>query len=226
MTEPPLTRHVTAIIGRFETQAAVRDRAIAESRLIVRLAANTVRATHRRQHAEAEQILSEAHERLAVMLDEVREHPSLYWSGYVQDAVKEYAEARITAAIIKGEELPGPADVGAEDAAYLNALAEAASELRRQILDLLRRDEFDEAERLFQIMDEVYDQLVTVDFADAITGGLRRATDQLRGVLERTRGDLTLTVRQQRLEKVLREAEAQAAAAMSDSGAAESAPQA
>lgn len=208
MPETPLSAQVADIIGRFETQAAIRDRAIAESRLIVRLAANTIRATHRREHDEADKLYAEAHDRLSTMLAEVRDHPNLYWSGYVQDAVKEYAEAGITAAIIRGEEIPGPQAVRAEDPAYLNALSESASELRRQILDQLRNDAFDEAERLFQVMNEVYDQLVTVDFADAITGGLRRSTDQLRGVLERTRGDLTLTMRQQRLEAVLRSVEA------------------
>jgi translin len=209
MSDPALSQHVATIISRFEAQATVRDHAIAESRQVVRLSANAIRATHRQDHTVAANHLVEAQERLTAMLNEVRTYPSLYWSGYVQDAVKEFAEARITAAIIRGEDIPGPEDIGAEDPAYVNALAEAASELRRQILDLLRHDAFDvdQAEHLFQIMNDIYGQLVTIDFADAMTGGLRRATDQLRGVLERTRGDLTLAVRQQRLEVTLRLAE-------------------
>jgi translin len=125
----------------------------------------------------------------------------------VQDAMKEYAEAAITNAIIRDQDMPTPADLGVEDAAYLNALAEAASELRRDTLDLLRGDDLDRASALLATMDEIYAVLISIDFPDAITGGLRRTTDSLRAVLERTRGDLTVTINQRRLERAVRSME-------------------
>jgi len=142
------------------------------------------------------------------LIDHLAPYPSIYWAGYVQDAMKEFAEASLTLAIVAGRSLPGPGDLGIEDAPYLNALAESASELRREVLDRLRADELERAERLLAAMDEIYDVLITVDFPDAITGGLRRTTDQLRGVLERTRGDLTITLTQKRLQRSLGEARA------------------
>jgi len=202
-TSERLTETTAAIIARFEDQAAVRDRALAEGRQIVRLAANTVRAVHRGDRDAADALADEARDRLAALLEAVGPYPSLYWAGYVQDATKEYAEAVLTRAMVVGEPPPPPEDLGVEDAAYVNALAEAASELRRAVLDRLRLGDLAEAERLFAAMDDVYAVLVTVDFADAVTGGLRRSTDQLRGVLERTRGDLTLSTRQHRLEREL-----------------------
>jgi len=132
---------------------------------------------------------------------------AIYEAGYVQDALKEYAEASITYAFLAGQPLPGPGDLEVDYPAYLNGLAEAMGELRRAILDLIRRGELEKGEELLGIMDEVYGILVTVDYPDAITRGLRRTTDMVRGVLERTRGDLTLTVRQQRLEATLRDFE-------------------
>jgi translin len=194
------------IVRRFEGLAATRDRAMGEGRQITRLAANSVRATHRGQLDEAERLLAEARERMMTLAGELQPYPSIYWAGYVQDAMKEAAEAAITLAIVANRPLPEPAELGAEDAAYLNAMAEAASELRRQVLDRLRENDLPRAEYLLGIMDDIYAALVTVDFPDAITGGLRRTTDALRAVLERTRGDVTMAATQGRVERALREA--------------------
>ena len=194
-----------AIVRRFETLNAARDRALGEGRQIVRLSANGVRAVHRGEFDEAARLMAEARDRLTALVAVLEPHPNLYWAGYVQDAMKEYAEARVTYAAVRGDPPPGPEALGVEDAAYLNALAEAASELRRDALDALRGGDLPRAERLLATMDEIYGVLVTIDFPDAITGGLRRTTDALRAVLERTRGDLTLTLTQQRLERALRE---------------------
>ena len=206
MTSDAVAPIVEEIVRRFEGLAATRDRALVEGRQLVRLAANSVRATHRGELAEAERLLAEARERLGVLTGDLRPFPSLYWAGYVQDAMKEVAEAAITLAAVADRPVPRPDELGVEDAAYLNALAEAASELRREVLDLLRRGDLPRAEHLLTAMDDIYGGLVTVDFPDAITGGLRRTTDALRAVLERTRGDVTLAVTQGRVERALRQA--------------------
>jgi translin len=207
MTESSLGTIAEAIIERFDAVSAARDRALADGRQIIRLSANSIRATHRGEDAEAEQLLEQARRLLSEMIDHVADCPSVYWAGYVQDAMKEYAEAAVTRCFVQGNlDVPTPNDLGVEDAPYLNALAEAASEVRRDALDALRLNRLDHAERLLASMDAVYDILVSIDFPDAITGGLRRRTDQLRGVLERTRGDLTITLSQQRLEHALENA--------------------
>jgi translin len=202
-------QHATAeILDRFDILSAARDRALNEGRHIVRISANTVRAVHRGELTEAAALLAEAKALLAALIEHLAPYPSIHWAGYVQDAMKEFAEASITLAIVGGAPIPGPAELGVEDAPYLNALAEGASELRREILDHLRADQLDRAEALMSVMDEIYDVLITVDFPDAITGGLRRTTDQLRGVLERTRGDLTVALTQKRLQHAIAEARA------------------
>lgn len=133
----------------------------------------------------------------------LRPYPSVAYAGFLHDAEKEYAEAVLTRAFVAGEPAPGPAQIGVGLPAWLNGLAEAASELRRHLLDLLRHDEWSEAERLLATMDEVYEALVTVDYPDAVTGGLRRTADALRAVLERTRSDVTTTLMQLRLRTSL-----------------------
>lgn len=200
-----LTRSVADIVTRFDTMSSARDSAVTEGRQVVRLAANAVRALHRGD--DATDLLGDARSRLASIREQTAPYPNVYWAGYVQDAMKEYAEAEITAAMLSGSTIPDAQALQVEDAAWLNGLAEAASELRRDTLDALRRDDTARAEQLLALMDAVYSVLVTVDFPDAVTSGLRRTTDQFRGVLERTRGDVTMSVRQSRLEHALREAE-------------------
>jgi translin len=193
----------TAALETFRAKHAVRERAIQASREVIRTSANAIRAIHRNELEKAKTQVAEAGALVAETRELLADHPDLYFTGYTQDAQKEYAEARCVYAFIAGEDTPTPNDIGIETPSYLNGLAEAASELRRYILDSLRRDDDSRSEELMRLMDDVYNVLVVMDFPDALTGGLRRTTDQLRAVLERTRGDLTMTTRQRRLERLL-----------------------
>lgn len=195
-------------IQRFELKSKARDRALVDSRHVIRHAATAIRALHRGEYEAAEVGLQAGRDMVAATKEDLAEHPDLYWAGYVQDAQKEFAEACLVAAMVQGHAIPGPRDLSVEDAPYLNGLAEAASEMRRYVLDIIRAggsERMEEAERVLALMDDVYTNLITVDFPDSVTGGLRRTTDQLRAVLERTRGDLTITIRQSELERALRQ---------------------
>ena len=192
------------IRGTLTAKNAARDLAVGRSRELIRLCANAIRAAHRNEFGAAGELLDAAQAAARAMVDDLRAYPDLYYAGYTQDAMKEYAEANITTALVQGQDLPEPEQLGVEYASYLNGLGEAAGELRRYALDALRRGEIPTAETMLAAMDDIYDVLVTIDFPDALTGGLRRTTDMVRGVLERTRGDLTVAVRQQRLEEALR----------------------
>ncbi len=191
------------VLARLEATNAARERALGESRQIIRLCANCIRAGHRGDLAAGAELADQARDRLAALAGVLRDYPAIYWAGYVQDAQKEYAEARVFLALIGGGPLPDPRGLRVEDAVYLNGLGEAGGELRRYALDRLRAGEVGRAEWALARMDDIYGLLVTVDFPDAITGGLRRTTDMVRGVLERTRGDVTVTLRQQALEQAL-----------------------
>ncbi len=181
------------VLIRLDAQNQLRDRALNEGRQIIRLSANSVRSTHRHDYAIAQSLLGQAGDLLSALLDDLALHPGIRWAGYVQDPMKEFAEASITLSLVTGQSIPGPEELGVDDPPYLNGLAESASELRRQILDAIRHDDFARGESLLASMEQIYGFLVTVDFPDGLTGGLRRTTDALRAVLERTRGDLTVT---------------------------------
>lgn len=184
---------------------AARDLALAQSRELTRYCAEAIRAVHRREWADVDRKLTLVDQHAVALSDTTRPYPDLFYSGYTQDALKERVEAHLTNAIVRGLPLPDAVALGVESAVYLNGLCEAATELRRFILDIMRREEAHsaEAERLLDVMDAIYDLIITFDFPDVLTGGLRRQTDVLRGVLERTRGDLTLSLRQQRLYNAL-----------------------
>jgi translin len=194
---------VAESVARIEVSHAARERAISRSRALIRQCANAIRAAHRREFASALEQLGEARETAQALRAALGEHSDLLYAGYTQDALKEYAEATLVYAFLRGEQPPGAAELQVEPAAYLNGLAEAASELRRAILDGLRRGETARAEELLAVIDDVYGLLVTVDYPDAVTGGLRRTTDALRAVLERTRGDVTAALRQDQLTAAL-----------------------
>jgi translin len=199
---------VEEIRNEFETKNAVRDVALQRSRTLIRYCANSIRAAHRGEFDQAQALLATAGDAAREMVADLALFPDLYHAGYTQDALKEYVEAEMVLALITGGTLPVPAALGVEAAAYLKGLAEAASEMRRHALDLMRHNRLERAEEILGTMDDIYAVLMTMDFPDAITAGLRRTTDMLRGVLERTRGDLTTAIRQERMRAALQEFEA------------------
>jgi translin len=192
----------------LEEKNAARDRALQHSRTLIRHCANAIRAVHREEREAAREHLQTAHQLAEELRQGLAAYPDLYHAGYTQDALKEYVEAHVTYALVGGEPLPDPDALGVEYAAYLCGLGEAAGELRRRVLDILRHGHSPEAERLLSAMDDIYGLLVTVDFPDAITGNLRRTTDMVRGVTERTRGDLTTSLQQHELKEALKAVEA------------------
>jgi translin len=190
--------------GRFDAKMAAREETLAASRRSIRASANAIRAIHRGDLGEAHRLMEESRSALAQGARASRaDQPDIYFAGFLQDAQKEYAEARLTEAVVAGAEPPTPEDLGVESAPYLNGMSEAIGEGRRAILDLLRRGEVESSERILGAMDDIYSLLVTMDYPDAITGNLRRSTDVARGILEKTRGDLSMSLVQRDLRDAL-----------------------
>lgn len=198
-----LPQIIEDIRADFTAKNAVRDTTLNRSRELIRFCALSIRAIHRHEWDEAENLMRTARQAADVMTADLSQYVDLYAAGYTQDALKELVEAHTLFAMVRGLPLPGPNELKVPPPAYLNGLAEAASELRRYILDLIRLGKTRESEPYLAMMDDVYIHLVTMDYPDALTGGLRRTTDVLRGVLERTRGDLTVAVRQEELEAAM-----------------------
>lgn len=198
-----LTSLVADARAVLEEKNRAREVALAHGRALTRTCANAIRALHRGERDAARAAVDGARDEAARVSDALSAHPDLRHAGYVQDAHKELAEASCLLALIESTDLPSPAHLGIAPAAFLNGLAEAASEGRRYALDCLRRDDLDEAQRMLGAMDDILSELATVDFPDALTDGLRRTCDALRAVVERTRGDVTLAVLQSRLRRAL-----------------------
>ncbi len=202
-----LAQIMEGIRQELTTKNQVRDDTLNRSRELIRFCALSIRAIHRHDWDEATEGLKTARDAARVMVNDLAGQPDLYYTGYTQDALKELVEAHTLYAFVRGGDVPGPAELNVPSAAYLNGLAEAASELRRFILDLIRRGQTAEGEPYLAVMDDVYTRLIAMDFPDSLTGGLRRTTDALRAVLERTVGDLTVSMRQEELQAALRDFE-------------------
>jgi translin len=191
-------------IDYFTLKHAARERALPKSRSAIRLCANSIRAIHRQEFANAEALIAQVANLLAEINDDLRDHRDIYYAGFVQDAQKEYAEAVTFLALTRHQLLPTPNELSIGYAAYLNGLSEAVGELRRYLLDQLRRGYVENCEPYLNAMDDIYSLLILIDFPDAITSGLRRSTDSARGILEKTRGDLTAAVVQAQLQQAMR----------------------
>jgi translin len=194
---------VEPIRARLDAVNGARETALAACRRTIRACGSSIRAVHRLDPGRASALADEASSALRAAQDAVAPFPAIAFAGFLHDAEKEYAEAILTAALVAGRSLPSAAEVGVELPAWLNGLAEAASELRRHLLDRLRAGELDVAERLLGDMEDVYELLVGIYYPDAVTAGLRRSADALRAVLERTRSDLTTSVLQARLQAAI-----------------------
>lgn len=203
-----LAEIVEGIRDEFTAMSRVRDETLNRSRALIRSCAAGIRAIHRHEWESAEQLLAEARAAGEEMVAALADYPMLYHTGYTQDALKELVEAHLVMAIVRGEPMPEPAALQVTGATYLRGMSEAATEMRRFVLDLMRRGRVAEAEPFLDSMDEIYSLLTTVDFPDSITDGLRRNTDVLRNVLERTRGDLTMGIRQDQMRQALQSFEA------------------
>ncbi len=188
----------------FEAETKARDDALSKARALTRASANAIRAIHRGDSAEAHQHLDAGRKLFNEMAKELTDFPGLYYAGHTQDAIKEYCEASLTTAFIEKRELPTPESLGVPVSTFLRGLAETPGELRRRCMDILRMGYSDEAEMLLSEMDDIYSVLITMDYPDAVTNGLRRQTDLLRGIVERTRADLTLSLREEKLKELLR----------------------
>ena len=187
----------------FDARTAARDRALAQARQLTRACSLAIRAVHRDEDDVMNEHLAEARKLADSLKGGLDGYPDLFYTGYTQDALKEYVEANVTCALIQNRPLLTPEELDVAGSTYLNGLAEVVGELRRRTLDILRHGYSQEAERLLGIMDDIYSVLVTMDYPDAITSGLRRQTDLARSIIEKTRGDVTFSLRGEHLEQAL-----------------------
>jgi len=187
----------------FEVRTELRDEALKQTRQLTRACSLAIRAVHRDDFEIMEEYLAEAQSLADNIRENLKDHPDLRYAGYTQDSLKEYVEANVTCALVQNQALQTPDEIGVEYATYLNGLAEVVGELRRRILDILRSGYSQEAERLLNHMDDIYSILVTMDYPDAVTHGLRRQTDLARNLVEKTRGDITFSLRGEDLTQAI-----------------------
>ena len=187
----------------FSAKDTAREKVLPLCREVIRYCSNAIRAVHRQEFDQAKELLQSARNLLNQLEQTVADYSELSATGFIKDAQKEFAEGSVTLALVTGKQPPTPDELGVDFTAYLNGLGEAVGELRRYLLDSMRKGDLSRGEELLSAMDDIYNILVTMDFPDAITGGLRHTTDRVRGILEKTRADLTLVIRQKDLEERL-----------------------
>ncbi|MCL1593300.1 MAG: haloacid dehalogenase [Actinomycetia bacterium] len=200
-----LTSLESEVRSELDEKFAARELALGNSRPIIRNSANAIRALHRDDVELARSLLEEVKSLILEAESSLDGHWDIYHAGFFYDAVKEYAEAELTAALLTHQPLPLPSELHVHAVPYLKGLGEAVGEQRRRMLDQLRHGDLEEAERTFVDMEAVHDLLTSIDYPDGMTAGLRRTTDVARALIERSRADLTSTIVQERLRSQLSE---------------------
>jgi translin len=198
-----LTEISSGLRAKLDAKTEARERGLASSRQAIRSCGNAIRALHRYETDNATNLIGEAQSQLDEARTALADHPDMLHAGFVHDAEKEYAEARITFALITDAAFPTPEEIGVTPAAFLKGMAESIGEMRRHILDLMRKGELKRCEDLLGAIDDMYYVLVSMDYPDGITLGLRRLTDVARSIIERTRGDFTISSIQSSLHAAL-----------------------
>jgi translin len=206
VSSPDLEAIEAAVRAELDGKFAARELALKNCRRIIQSSANAIRSLHRGETEAARKLMEEVKALVAEAEEPLAEHRDIYYAGFFYDAVKEYAEAELTAALLAGEELPTPGDLGLHAVPYLKGLGEAVGELRRRLLDQLRAGDIDEAEATFARMEVIIDLLTSLDYPDGMTSGLRRTTDVARSLIERSRADLTMTAVQERMRRTIDQA--------------------
>ncbi|MBM3498889.1 MAG: hypothetical protein FJX74_09485 [Armatimonadetes bacterium] len=212
MNRPELEAVAAAAREFLDREDERREEALEFSRQVIRTASAIIKHAHREEYEDAWALLTEAGEAVREMNARLQASPSLWFAGFVTDALKEYAEAHLTLRIVRSEPLPPPEEIGVAPATYLNGLAEAIGEMRRHALDLIRVGEPQRAVAVLDEMDDYYTLLMGFDYPEAVTLGLRRRTDAARGLVERTRGDVTTALQQARLEAKMAQFQSQVSA--------------
>lgn len=185
--------------AEFDAKFLAREKGLKLSRQVIRASANAIRSLHRGEDDKAAVLMQEAGALLREATGALADHPDVLHAGFISDAAKEYAEARLTHALGSGLPVPTPDDLGIDVGPYLKGLGETVGELRRRLLDLLRGGDLAAGETTLEVMDAIVDLLAGLDYPDGMTGGLRRVTDVARALVERSRADLTTTIVQERL---------------------------
>ena len=203
---PSLSEIAADLRQRFDSLHESRENALANGRKIIQLASRSIKHIQRREFDTARGLLDELKSMALEGDAALAGSPQIRFAPYHQDALKEYVEAFTLWSMVHREALPTPDSLKVEAPAYLNGLCEAASECRRYALDEMRGGRAEEARRLCDLMEDVYDELVTFDYPDALTSNLRRSVDALRAVLERTQSDIAVTGTQIELIEELRKA--------------------
>lgn len=197
----------------FEAKDKAREIGLSLSREVVRTCGTAIRHIHRGDIGKAAMLLEDARGALEDIDLQLADHPDIYYSGFVEHAQQEFVECAVVHQLLTKENdsdsdtLPSPQELGVTYAAYLNGLGDVVGELRRHILDLIRQDMPQDGDQFLDIMDDMYSTLMMFDYPDAITRGLRRKSDVARSLIERTRGDLTNAIRQQKLEQTMKKFE-------------------
>lgn len=186
----------------FEAKDRIREEGLKISREIVRECRTASFALHGQDFEKADKnikIAGKALEKLEILFEG---HADIYHAGFVEHAQQEYSEVAVLSSLLKeeGDRFPFPEELRVEYAAYLNGLGDVVGELRRHVLDLIRKESFEKAEIFLDIMENIHAMLMDFDYPDAITRGLRRKTDVSRSIIEKTRGDVVNAIGQKKLE--------------------------
>ena len=184
-----LEEYVNSFLPKLEQRFESREKLLMTAREAIRYSGEAISLAHRGKAKEAEEKFELAKAKAKEIAEVVKNFPDLLY-GDVGTAFQEVSEAAFVLSVYLGKDLPSPEELGVPEFHYLLGAADAVGEMRRRVLELLRKGEKEKAEETYSIMEEIYEVLWELEYPKSLVPNLRQKIDYMRRILEDTHHDL------------------------------------
>jgi len=194
-----LNKIVDKIEKSIDDKDKIREQALKNSREIIINCRKAIQSIHQKQIKKAKENINTASETLQKLNQITKNYPELYHAGFVENAAQELVEAHCFLNIKQGKDLPDPDDINTTYSSYLMGLCDLVGELRRTALDSIRQGKPKKADKCLDMMEEIYDVIIRFDYPSGLIP-IKKKQDMVRGMIEKTRGELAVASCERRIE--------------------------
>ncbi|MFX1321058.1 MAG: hypothetical protein ACFFAQ_05365 [Promethearchaeota archaeon] len=179
-----------------------REEILKISRIIIRECSIAIKSIHRKEFDQYEikmQLVKNNHEKLVSLVNKT---PGIFYK-YLKTPEQEYAEAVSFYSIILKKKVPSPHEMKIDPLNFALGLADVVGELRRYALDNIRDSQVKDLNEILESMDDIYSNLFSLDYPSGLIQDLRQKTDRARLIIEKTRGDISISLQMNDLKRCI-----------------------
>ena len=165
---------------------ADREKILRSNREIIRSCSQIIESIHRNDLKDIETKIKETRESIAEIEKNARKTENVIRKNYLTTVNQEFTEAVTFFHYATGKEIPTYQELNVNPYEYILGLADLVGELKRMVLNSIRKDDYDKAEEIYEFMDELYQKLFSLDYPSGMLPGFRKKVDVARNIVRRT----------------------------------------